>query len=310
MTSAPAPGAPARPSTLHLIGMPQDYGQTLRGVDMGPSALRVAGLKEALEKLGYIVIDDGDVEVPVMATQDVGDPRLRLLDAVIQGSHRLAEVVSAAVKRGHLPVVLGGDHSISIGTMAGLGLVEPKQGLIWIDAHGDFNTPDTTPSGNIHGMALAVNLGYGDPRLTAIGGARAKAREENTVLVGIRDLDPGEKTALLATNVTIFTIRDIDELGMKTVMERAIQVASHGVDHVHLSFDMDVINPDEAPGVGTPVDGGMTYREAHLALEMLADSGILTSVEFVEINPILDVRNRTSELAVELITSALGKKIL
>lgn len=310
MTSAPTSGAPARPSTLHLIGMPQDYGQTLRGVDMGPSALRVAGLKEALEKLGYIVIDDGDVEVPVMATQDVGDPRLRLLDAVIQGSHRLAEVVTAAVKRGHLPVVLGGDHSISIGTMAGIATVEPRQGLIWIDAHGDFNTPATTPSGNIHGMALAVNLGYGDERLTAIVGPHPKAREENTVLVGVRDLDAGEKALLMDSHVTVFTMRDIDELGMRAVMERAIQVASHGVEHVHLSFDMDVLNPEEAPGVGTPVDGGITFREAHLALEMLADSGVLTSLEFVEINPILDVRNRTSELAVGLILSALGKKIL
>lgn len=296
--------------TLEIIGMPQDYGQRLRGVDMGPSALRVAGLKEALERLGFRVIDDGDIESPVMATQDAGEPNLRLLPAVVEGSKRLAEAVHQVLRKRHFPIVVGGDHSISIGTMAGLGLVEPKQGLIWIDAHGDFNTPATTPSGNIHGMALAVNLGYGDPRLTSIGGAFPKAREENTVLVGVRDLDPGERRALRDSNVTAFTIRDIDELGMKVVMERAIQLAAHGVDHVHLSFDMDVINPDEAPGVGTPVDGGITYREAHLALEMLADSKILTSVEFVEINPILDIRNRTSELAVELITSALGKKIL
>lgn len=296
--------------TLEIIGMPQDYGQRLRGVDMGPSALRVAGLKEALERLAFRVIDDGDIESPVMATQDAGEPNLRLLPAVVEGSKRLAEAVHQVLLKRHFPIVVGGDHSISIGTMAGLGLVEPKQGLIWIDAHGDFNTPATTPSGNIHGMALAVNLGYGDPRLTSIGGAFPKAREENTVLVGVRDLDPGERRALRDSNVTAFTIRDIDELGMKAVMERAIQLAAHGVDHVHLSFDMDVINPDEAPGVGTPVDGGITYREAHLALEMLADSKILTSVEFVEINPILDIRNRTSELAVELITSALGKKIL
>jgi arginase len=187
--------------------------------------------------------------------------------------------------------------------------VDPRQGLIWIDAHGDFNTPETTPSGNIHGMALAVALGHGDPRLTSIGGAFPKALESNTVLVGVRDLDPGERDNLRRTKVTVFSMRDIDEMGMSRVMERAIAVASQGVKRVHLSFDIDVITPDEAPGVGTPVPGGITFREAHLALEMLADSGILTSMEFVEINPTLDLRNRTSELAVGLVASALGQRI-
>lgn len=299
-----------RPETIHLLGMPQDYGQTLRGVDMGPSAMRVAGLDGKLAALGLHIVDHGDVECPVMVTQAEGEPNLRFLPAVIAGSHHLADEVRPVVAGGGFPLILGGDHSISVGTLAGLGAVEPNQGLIWIDAHGDFNTPDTTPSGNIHGMSLAVALGYGDPRLTSIGGAFPKAREANTVLVGVRDLDPGERENLRRTKVTVFSMRDIDELGMRTVMERAIAVASAGVRRVHLSFDIDVISPDEAPGVGTPVPGGITFREAHLALEMLADSGILTSMEFVEINPTLDLRNRTSELAVGLVGSALGQRII
>lgn len=298
----------SRPDTVHLYGMPQDYGQMQRGVDMGPSALRVAGLNERLSRLGIKVVDHGDVDSPVMATQEAGEPRLRFLPAVVEGSRRLAAAV-ASTPAGCFPLVIGGDHSISIGTMAGIHSTGTRHGLIWIDAHGDFNTPDTTPSGNIHGMALAVNLGYGDPRLTSIGGTNPRALEENTVLVGVRDLDPGERELIRGSKVSVFTMREIDELGMRAVMERAIEIASRGTDRVHLSLDIDVLNPDEAPGVGTPVEGGMTYREAHLALEMLADSGIVTSMEVVEINPTLDERNRTSELAVGLIASALGQRI-
>lgn len=294
---------------LHILGMPQDYGQTLRGVDMGPSAMRVAGLDERLARLGLTVIDRGDVECPVMATQNVGDSKLRFLPAVIEGSKHLAEEVRRVLEAGGFPLVVGGDHSISIGTLAGLGMVDRRQGLIWIDAHGDFNTPDTTPSGNIHGMALAVSLGYGDPRLTSICGAHPKAIEENTVLVGVRDLDPGERALLKQSRVTVLTMRDIDEQGMAAIMQQAIEVASRGVERVHLSFDIDFLAPDEAPGVGTPVTGGATFREAHLALEMLADAGILTSMEIVEVNPTLDVRNQTSDLAVGLVASALGQRI-
>lgn len=301
--------APEPRRTIHLLGMPQDYGQTLRGVDMGPSAMRVAGLEERLEKIGIHVVDHGDVDCPVMATQAEGEPKLRFLPAVVDGSNHLAVEVRRVVEAGGFPLILGGDHSISIGTLSGLGQVERRQGLIWMDAHGDFNTPDTTPSGNIHGMALAVALGYGDPRLTAIGGAFPKALEENTVVVGVRDLDPRERDLLKSTKVTVFTMRDIDEIGMRAVMERAIAVAGSGVKKVHLSFDIDFLTPDEAPGVGTPVAGGATFREAHLALEMLADSGILTSMEFVEVNPTLDLRNQTSELAVGLVASALGQRI-
>lgn len=299
----------AASKTIRVIGMPQDYGQTLRGVDMGPSALRVAGLNERLARLGFGIVDAGDVSCEIMTTQDVAEPRLRFLPAVVEGSRRLAAEVSGAIAAGHLPLVLGGDHSVSIGTLAGLAASGRPQGVIWLDAHGDFNTPDTTPSGNIHGMALAINLGLGDPRLTSIGGPQPKALESNAVLVGVRDLDPGEREALARSKVTVFTMRHIDELGMRVVMERALAVASKGVEQMHVSLDIDVIDPFEAPGVGTPVPGGITFREAHLALEILSDSGLVTSMEVVEINPTLDDRNRTSELAVGLMASALGQRI-
>jgi arginase len=255
-------------------------------------------------------VDAGDVSCDIMTTQDVSEPRLRFLPAVLEGSRRLATEVAAAVAAGHFPLVLGGDHSVSIGTLAGVASAGRPQGVIWLDAHGDFNTPETTPSGNIHGMALAVNLGLGDPRLTAIGGAGPKVVESNAVLVGVRDLDPGERDALARSRVTVFTMRHIDELGMRAVMERALAIASAGVERLHVSLDIDVIDPFEAPGVGTPVPGGITFREAHLALEILSDSGRVTSMEVVEINPTLDDRNRTSELAVGLMASALGQRIL
>jgi len=293
-----------------VIGMPMDFGQTHRGVDMGPSALRVAGLNEKLERLGMAVADLGDVSCDIMTTQEVAEPRLRFLPAVAEGCRRLGGAVGEVVERGGFPLVLGGDHSVSIGTLAGLAGGGARPGLIWFDAHADFNTADTTPSGNIHGMALAVNVGLGDERLTSIGMRGPKALEENTVLVGVRDLDPGERANLAASKVTVFTMRHIDELGMRAVMARALAIASRGVERVHLSVDVDVIDPFEAPGVGTPVAGGVTYREAHLALEILADSGAITSMEVVEINPTLDDRNRTSELAVGLIASALGQRIL
>lgn len=297
------------PNVVQIIGMPQDYGQTLRGVDMGASALRVAGLNDRLIRLGLDVHDRGDVSCEIMTTREVAEPKLRFLPDVVAGSRRLAEEVAEVARGGRLPLVLGGDHSVSIGTLAGLAAVEPRQGLIWLDAHGDFNSPDTSPTGNIHGMALAIVLGHGDPRLTTIGGSHAKALEENTVLVGVRDLDEQERSALKRSKVSVFTMRSIDELGIDVVMRRALEIASRGVTRVHLSLDVDVIDPEEAPGVGTPVPGGVTFREAHLALEILADSGFLTSMEVVEINPTLDDRNRTSELAVGLIASALGQRI-
>lgn len=300
----------ARSRTIHILGMPLDFGQQHRGVDMGPSALRVARLVERVRALGLDVVDGGDVSCDIMATEEAGEASLRFLPAIAVGCERLAATVSQAVAAGHFPLVLGGDHSVSIGTLAGLAAHERRQGLIWFDAHGDYNTAATTPTGNIHGMALAIVLGHGDPRLARIGGDFPKALEENAVLVGVRDLDPGERARLRASRVSVFTMRDIDEQGIDVVMRRAIEVASKGVDRLHLSLDIDVIDPDEAPGVGTPVPGGITFREAHHALEVVADSGLLTSLEVVEINPTLDVRNRTAELAVGLVASALGQRIL
>jgi arginase len=298
------------PAIVNVIGMPMDFGQYHRGVDMGPSALRVAGLNERLARLGIDVRDSGDVSCAIMTTEQMVEPCLRFLPAVVEGCRRLAATVRAVDERGEFPLVLGGDHSVSIGTLGGLGAADARRGLIWFDAHGDFNTAETTPSGNIHGMALAVNLGRGDSRLTGLVRPGAKALEENTVIVGLRDLDAGEREALAASKATVFTMRHIDEMGMRAVMEQAIAIASRGVDRVHLSLDVDVIDPFEAPGVGTPVPGGVTYREAHLACEILADSGAITSMEVVEINPTLDDRNRTSELAVGLLASALGQRIL
>lgn len=295
--------------TIHILGMPLDFGQTHRGVDMGPSALRVAGVVEQLRALGFEVRDDGDVSCEIMATGVAGEPRLRFLPAIVEACGRLAAAVAEVVGHGGFPLVLGGDHSVSLGTLAGLAARERRQGLIWFDAHGDFNTAATTPSGNIHGMALAAVLGKGDPRLTGLGGEFPKVLEENTVLVGVRDLDPGERDALQASRVTVFTMRDVDELGMHVVMKRAVEIASRGVERLHLSLDVDVIDPEEAPGVGTPVRGGITFREAHLALEIVSDSGLLTSLEVVEINPAFDLRNRTAELAVGLIASGLGRRI-
>jgi len=306
----PHPFAPRSASPVHIIGMPLDFGQTLRGVDMGPSALRVAGLVEKLGSLGLPVVEGGDISCDIMATKEAGEARLRFLPAIAEACTRLAGEVARVVAAGHFPLVLGGDHSVSIGTLAGLATHDPRQGLIWFDAHGDFNSADTTPSGNIHGMALALVLGHGDPRLAELGGIVPKAIEENTVLVGVRDLDPGERTRLRDSRITVFTMRDVDEQGIDVVMRRAIEIATRGVDRLHLSLDVDVIDPDEAPGVGTPVPGGITFREAHHALEVVADSGLLTSMEVVEINPTLDVRNRTAELAVGLVGSSLGQRIL
>jgi arginase len=295
---------------IGIVGAPVDLGQQRRGVDMGPTAIRIARLEERLEALGHSVKDFGNVPVSDMATAYLGDKRARYLKDVVKQCEMISTRVSACVDQGMFPLVLGGDQSVSIGTLAGLAAKEKKRGIIWLDAHGDFNTPSTTPSGNIHGMALAAILGYGHPRLVRLGGNHPKAVEKNTVLVGVRDLDRLEAKALSRSKATVFTMRDIDERGMKNVMQEAVKVASVGVDDVHLSCDVDSVDPREAPGTGTPVRGGLTYREAQLAMEMLSDSKIITSAEFVEVNPILDVSNHTAELAVELMLSLFGKKIL
>jgi arginase len=297
-----------------VIGVPLDLGAGRRGVDMGPSAFRVAEVDQTIRALGCDVADAGDVQVCIAETRDPGDPKVKYLKEIREACSKLSELVGAALDRGRTPVVLGGDHSIAIGTIAGVSRFyarrDEKVGLVWFDAHGDANTPETTPSGNIHGMPLAVAMGLGAKDLVGLAGHEPMIDSARAALVGLRDVDEEEKTNVRATGIGAFTMRDIDARGMRDVMELAIRRATNGTTGIHVSFDLDAMDPDWAPGVGTPVPGGFTYREAHLAMEMLADTGRVVSVEVVEANPILDRRNATAHLGVELIASILGKKIL
>lgn len=301
-------------SEIEIIGVPLDLGQQRRGVDMGPSALRVAGLAAKLEALGYKITDRGNVAVPVAETMDRGDAQARYLSAIAVSDDLVAGQIIETLKRGATPLVLGGDHSVAAGSIAGVAHhyrgLEKDIGLIWIDAHPDINTPETSSSGNVHGMPLAALLGMEPLVLGRLLGWSPKVRAQHTVLVGIRDVDPAERESIRRVGVTAFTMRDIDELGLRAVMEKAINIAGNGTAGYHVSMDMDWVDPVEAPGVGTPVPGGATYREAHLAMEILADHGGILSFELVEVNPILDEHNRTAELATQLICSAFGKKIL
>jgi arginase len=297
-----------------LIGVPLDLGAGRRGVDMGPSAFRVAGIDQRIRSLGYEVVDAGDLPVKIAETQVPGDPRLKYLKEIKEVCEDLRDRVEAAVAKGSLPVVLGGDHSIAMGTLAGLSrhyhARKEKIGLIWFDAHADANTAETSPSGNIHGMPLAVALGLGAPSLVNLAGFSPMVDGSRAALVGIRDVDPAERPNVRASGIGAFTMRDIDERGMRAVMDEAIKRATSGTAGIHVSFDLDGMDPDYAPGVGTPAPGGLSYREAHLAMEMLADTGKVLSAELVEVNPILDNRNATAILGVELLASLLGKKIL
>jgi arginase len=301
-------------SQIAIIGVPLDMGADRRGVDMGPSAVRVACLNSKLTSLGYTVDDLGNVPVTQPETQPEGSPRAKYLAQITDTCTRLAAMVDQALGRGETPLVLGGDHSIAIGTVAGVSINQQRQqkkiGLIWIDAHADMNTPESSPSGNIHGMPLACCMGSGPDELTHIGGFSPKVDPKNVALVGIRSVDEIEREYVQRSGVRVFTMRDIDERGLRAVMEEAITVASGGTAGFHVSLDMDAMDPTEAPGVGTPVRGGLSYREAHLAMETLCDSGRMLSMEVVEVNPVIDEVNRTGLLAVELVLSAMGKRIL
>jgi len=299
---------------LSVIGVPLDLGGGRRGVDMGPSAVRVADLNGRLAALGYSVEDIGNIPVTIPETQHVGDTHSKFLKEIVQVCNHLAQLVENCVAQGRFPLILGGDHSIAIGTLAGVSKHFRGQhqnvGLIWFDAHSDFNTPETSPTGNIHGMPLASVVGIGPVELTRLYGIIPKVQPQNAVLVGVRDVDFREKELLASSPVRVITMRDIDEKGMRSAMEEAIKSASQQTAGFVVSCDMDFIDPAYAPGVGTPVKGGASYREAHLAMEMIADSNRMLALELVEVNPVLDHMNATANLGVELVLSALGKKIL
>jgi arginase len=295
---------------IRVIGVPMDLGADRRGVDIGASAIRYAGLNDQLRRLGYSVNDIGNIVVPQPESQPTGDPHVKYLEPIVQVSEELANAVTAALQDEEFPLVLGGDHSIALGSITGVARVHRDVGVIWVDAHGDFNTHETTPSGNIHGMILGALAGLGHPRLTGVGGWSPKIHPQSIAIVGARDLDPKEQELLRQQAVHVFTMTDIDQRGMSEIMREAVQIASQGSHGFHLSLDMDSLDPREAPGVGTPVRGGLTYREAHLAMEVVAASGRMVSMDAVEVNPILDRENATAHLAVELILSALGKKII
>jgi arginase len=299
---------------IRIIGVPMDLGQSRRGVDMGPSAMRVAGLLTRLKQLGHQVEDLGNISVKQPEEMHFGEKRAKYLEEIAETCKGLGEQTEQALVDGFLPVVLGGGHSIAAGSCSGVSNFYHKEskkiGYIWLDAHGDMNTPESSPSGNVHGMPLAAIIGHGPPELADLFGFRPKVEPRNVSLVGVRDLDPKERRLIKDSGVHAFTMRDIDERGLRDVMSEAIRFATDDAAGAVVSLDLDFVDPADAPGVGTPVRGGVTYREAHLAMEMIADSEAMVALEVVEINPVIDLHNKTALLAVEMVLSALGKKIL
>ena len=299
---------------IHIIGVSLDLGGNRRGVDMGPSAFRIAGLAERLSALGATVVDHGDVVAPIPETKSSGDPRKKYIREITRVCEKLYRTSLAALEKGGFPLVLGGDHSLAAGSVAATADFVRREnkpvGLIWVDAHGDMNTPASSDSGNVHGMPLASLLGPEPAELSRIGGFSPKVLPEHAVLIGIRNLDEREKEIVRASKVHFFTMKDIDRNGIAAVVEQALSIAGKNTAGVHVSFDLDVCDPTIAPGVGTPVKGGLDYREAHMVMEMVADSGLLRALDLVEVNPILDDRNMTAILGVELASSALGQKII
>ncbi len=299
---------------VHVIGVSLDLGGNRRGVDMGPSAFRIAGLDERLSHLGIPVVDAGDLVAPIPETKSFRDPQKKYIREIARVCERLYRAAHAALEKGGLPLVLGGDHSLAAGSVAATADMARRDGkplgLIWVDAHGDMNTPSSSGSGNVHGMPLASLLGPEPAELSRIGGFSPKVLPEHTVLIGIRNLDEHEKQIVREARVHVFTMKDIDRNGIAAVTENALAIAGDATAGVHVSFDLDVCDPAIAPGVGTPVKGGLDYREAHMVMEVIADSGLLRGLDLVEVNPILDDRNMTAVLGVELALSALGQKII
>jgi arginase len=300
--------------SAHIIGVSLDLGGNRRGVDMGPSAFRIAGLAERLSALGFPVVDEGDLVAPIPEVKSFGDPTKKYVREIAKLCERLYKTSLAALEKGGIPIVLGGDHSLAAGSVAATADFVRREnnplGLIWVDAHGDMNTPSTSISGNVHGMPLAALLGSEPAELSRIGGFSPKVLPEHTVLIGIRNLDEREKEIVRSSRVKVFTIKDVDRAGIAAVVEEALAIAGTGTAGVHVSFDLDVCDPMIAPGVGTPVKGGLDYREAHMLMEIVADSGLLRALDLVEVNPILDDRNMTAVLGAELASSALGQQIL
>ncbi|HET9110280.1 MAG TPA: arginase [Ktedonobacterales bacterium] len=297
---------------ITLISVPMDLGADRRGVDMGPSAIRYADIVDKLRALGHHVTSAPPIPVSEPEADQrpsEGETHAKHLAPIVAATSLLAERVAETIEAGSLPITLGGDHSIGLGSIAGASKARNPLGVIWFDAHADFNTTTTTPSGNVHGMILAALAGLGDERLINVGGPGAKVDPKRIVIVGARDLDPGEQMLLREAGAHVLTMSDIDRRGMEAVTRQALEIALDGAEGLHVSFDLDVVDPSEAPGVGTPVHGGITYREAHLAMEMVAESGRLTSFDLVEVNPILDHHNQTAILATELALSAVGKHI-
>jgi arginase len=300
---------------VHIIGVPLDLGGNRRGVDMGPSALRIAGLGERIARLGYAVVDRGDLPSPIPEMREWQDERQKYIHDIARVCQQLYDTARLSLDGGAMPLVIGGDHSLGAGSVAAAaGWARDARklpiGLLWIDAHGDMNTPATSTSGNVHGMPLAALLGPEPSHLSKIGGFSPKVLPAHTVLIGVRNLDEREKVAVRDSHVHVFTMKDIDRQGIASIVEQAVNLAGNGTAGIHVSFDLDACDPGIAPGVGTPVKGGLDYREAHMVMEIVADSGLLTSLDLAEINPTLDVRNATAQLGAELAASALGMKIL
>lgn len=297
---------------ISIIGVPMDHGQNRRGVDMGPSAIRYAGVVDRIEELGHSVTDEGDIQIGQADGSVDTSTNLRNLKVITEATEALGDKVFEVAEAGNFPLVLGGDHSIAIGTLSGISERHENLGVIWYDAHADMNTSDTSPSGNIHGMPLAASFGHGHEKLTNIRGYSPKVKPENIVIIGARSVDPGERQLIKEHGIRVYSMHEIDKMGMNAVIEDSIRYLKEErkTDAVHLSLDLDGIDPMYTPGVGTPVPGGISYRESHLAMEMLYDADIITSAEFVEVNPILDEKNRTADVAVALIGSLFGEKLL